>query len=46
MVPAYTLIVVGVVGLLTVLTIPETRSTDLLHESDVSAGGSLSAPVR
>ncbi|NLU74377.1 MHS family MFS transporter [Streptomyces sp. HNM0575] len=45
MVPAYTLIVVGVVGLLTVLTIPETRNTDLLHESDVSTEGSLSAPV-
>ncbi|RAJ56612.1 MHS family proline/betaine transporter-like MFS transporter [Streptomyces sp. Amel2xB2] len=40
MVPAYTLIVVGVVGLLTVLTIPETKGTDLLHASDVSAAES------
>jgi MFS transporter, MHS family, proline/betaine transporter len=46
MVPAYTLIVVGVVGLLTVLTIPETKGTDLLHESDVSAGASRTAAVR
>ncbi|QPP10226.1 MFS transporter [Streptomyces bathyalis] len=46
MIPAYTLIVVGIVGLLTVLTIPETKGTDLLHESDVSAGGRPSAPVR
>ncbi|WP_181763681.1 MFS transporter [Streptomyces albidus (ex Kaewkla and Franco 2022)] len=46
MIPAYTLIVVGIVGLLTVLTIPETKGTDLLHESDVSAGSRVSAPVR
>ncbi len=46
MIPAYTLIVVGIVGLLTVLTIPETKGTDLLHDSDVSAGSRVSAPVR
>jgi MHS family proline/betaine transporter-like MFS transporter len=45
MVPAYTLIVVGLVGLLTVLTIPETKGTDLLHESDKPAGERLSASV-
>ncbi|OEU92004.1 MFS transporter [Streptomyces abyssalis] len=45
MVPAYTLIVVGIVGLLTVLTIPETKGTDLLHESDKPSGERLSAPL-
>lgn len=34
LVPAYTLIVIGFVGLLTVMTIPERRGSDLLHESD------------
>ncbi len=35
MVPAFVLVVVGVVGLVTVLTLPETRGRDLLHESDL-----------
>ncbi|MCP3425609.1 MFS transporter [Rothia sp. AR01] len=34
MVPAFTLIVVGAVGLVTVATIPETRGVNLLHDSD------------
>lgn len=34
MVPAFTLMVVGAVGLVTLSTMPETRGTDLLHESD------------
>jgi MHS family proline/betaine transporter-like MFS transporter len=34
MVPAFTLMVVGAVGLVTLATMPETRGTDLLHESD------------
>lgn len=45
MVPAYTLVVVGVVGLLTVLTIPETKGTDLLHEADKASGNRRAAPV-
>ncbi|UYG17411.1 MFS transporter [Brachybacterium huguangmaarense] len=45
MVPAYTLIVVGLVGLVTILTIPETRGIDLLHESDLApAAAGASAP--
>ena len=35
MVPAFTLIVVALVGVITVATIPETKGTLLLHESDV-----------
>jgi MFS transporter, MHS family, proline/betaine transporter len=34
MVPAFTLMVVALVGLVTLSTMPETRGTDLLHDSD------------
>lgn len=34
MVPAYALVVVGLIGFLTLRTMPETRGIDLLHESD------------
>ncbi|WGW11553.1 MFS transporter [Saxibacter everestensis] len=34
MVPAFTLMAVGAVGLITISTIPETRGVNLLHESD------------
>ncbi|WP_051299538.1 MFS transporter [Arthrobacter castelli] len=39
MVPAFTLMVVGMVGLITVSTIPETRGTNLLHDSDTARSG-------
>jgi MFS transporter, MHS family, proline/betaine transporter len=34
MVPGFTMIVIGVIGALTLRTMPETRGSDLLHESD------------
>ncbi|GAB3480749.1 MFS transporter [Nocardiopsis coralliicola] len=34
MVPAFTLIVIGAIGALTLRTMPETSGSDLLHESD------------
>lgn len=37
MVPAFTLMVVGAIGLITVATIPETRGSNLLHASDTAA---------
>ncbi|WP_435198213.1 MFS transporter [Janibacter sp. GS2] len=45
MVPAYTLIVIGFIGLLTVMTIPETQGSDLLHESDLAIPNRTPAPV-
>lgn len=36
MIPAYTLIAVGLIGLVTVLSIPETKGISLLHESDLA----------
>ncbi len=45
MIPAYTLIVIGLVGIGTVLTIPETKGSDLLHESDLATGSRTSEPV-
>ncbi|MGJ9411180.1 MFS transporter [Aeromicrobium sp. CF4.19] len=35
LVPAFVLVVVGIVGLVTVSTLPETRGRDLLHDSDM-----------
>ncbi|WP_175974665.1 MFS transporter [Corynebacterium sp. Marseille-Q2823] len=36
MIPAYTLIVVAIIGVITLLTIPETKGIALLHESDLA----------
>lgn len=49
MVPAYTLMVVGAVGLITLFTMPETRGRNLLHDSDIAEtmeNRSVSTPVR
>ncbi len=35
MVPAFALIVIGIIGLVTLSTMPETRGINLLHESDI-----------
>lgn len=37
MIPAYTLMVVGGIGLITLFTMPETAGRNLLHESDLAA---------
>jgi MHS family proline/betaine transporter-like MFS transporter len=34
MVPAFTMVVIGVIGAVTLRTMPETSGSDLLHESD------------
>jgi MHS family proline/betaine transporter-like MFS transporter len=34
MVPGFTMVVIGVIGALTLRTMPETSGSDLLHESD------------
>lgn len=46
MIPAFTLIVVGLVGLGTILSIPETKGIDLLHESDLAPGNRPTANVQ
>lgn len=46
MIPAYTLMVVGLVGLVTVMTIPETRGIDLLRDADLATKDRTSAPVQ
>lgn len=42
MVPAFTLMVVGLIGLVTLYTMPETRGVDLLHDSDRAPAGTFS----
>lgn len=37
MIPAYTLMVVGAIGLITLSTMPETRGRNLLHDSDIAS---------
>ncbi|MCS5480858.1 MFS transporter [Corynebacterium sp. YIM 101645] len=43
MIPAYTLMVVGAVGLVTLSTMPETRGRNLLHDSDTAPA---TTPIR
>ena len=42
MIPAYTLMVVAMIGLITVATIPETKGIALLHASDLKKAKSPS----
>ncbi|MFW6773498.1 MFS transporter [Nocardioides sp. CPCC 205120] len=44
LVPAFALVVIGVIGLLTVLTIPETKGIELLHASDLQ-GAQVDVPA-
>ncbi|OUZ12396.1 MFS transporter [Aeromicrobium sp. PE09-221] len=40
LVPAFSLVVIGLIGLVTVATIPETKGSDLLHASDRAGSSS------